>query len=311
MVVFALISRVSDGLPLSATTDHETSHRVLDSKKCAKMLSKKASSVPDRCSLHTGSHWLYLISSLGVSFITLCEESYPTVLAFCFLDELQREFICSYDAKKVKNVSRPYALIEFNIILQKIKQRYNNTRSLKPRTNLNDMSQEVKLRPPHRLSLSDVDEGRTYHQMDDSIISENYKSLPGNHNPPLGWIGKFTVGLCILWASYHFIRCGAIVSSGPVVLKEHFDEVSVSIAAFFGGFVSSVLQAYFVASIASFRIIKAFLTAMLITLCCSLLYMDGWMEGWLAYGHIASCWLAALVIMCRRRIETKLPNYTV
>lgn len=53
------------------------------------------------------------ISSLGVCFITMCEESYSSVLAFCFLDELQREFISLYDNKKVDNAIRPYALIDF------------------------------------------------------------------------------------------------------------------------------------------------------------------------------------------------------
>ena len=43
----------------------------------------------------------------------LCEESYPKVLAFCFLDEVQKEFIVRYDNFEVSSVKRPYAFIEY------------------------------------------------------------------------------------------------------------------------------------------------------------------------------------------------------
>ena len=40
--------------------------------------------------------------------------------------------------------------------MTKTKQRYLSTRTLRTRTSLTDMSQEVKLRPPHRLNLDDL-----------------------------------------------------------------------------------------------------------------------------------------------------------
>lgn len=69
-------------------------------------------------------------------------------------------------------------LVITDIILQKVKQRYNNTRSLKPRTNLNDMSQEVKLRPPHRLSLDDIGLEQMY-ETNGSMVAEHFNPLPG------------------------------------------------------------------------------------------------------------------------------------
>ncbi len=53
------------------------------------------------------------ISALGITFLSLCEESYPKVLAFCFLDEVQKEFIVRYDNFKISSVKRPYAFIEY------------------------------------------------------------------------------------------------------------------------------------------------------------------------------------------------------
>lgn len=52
-------------------------------------------------------------SSLGVGYLMVCSESYPSVLAFCFLDELQREFIVTYDTKRINSAVRPYSFIEF------------------------------------------------------------------------------------------------------------------------------------------------------------------------------------------------------
>lgn len=43
----------------------------------------------------------------------LCTENYPNVLAFCFLDELQKEFITTYNMMKTNTAIRPYCFIEF------------------------------------------------------------------------------------------------------------------------------------------------------------------------------------------------------
>lgn len=56
-------------------------------------------------------------SSLGVGYLMVCTENYPNVLAFCFLDELQREFIVTYDTKRINSAVRPYSFIEFGELL--------------------------------------------------------------------------------------------------------------------------------------------------------------------------------------------------
>lgn len=47
----------------------------------------------------------------------LCTENYPSVLAFCFLDELQKEFITTYNMMKTNTAVRPYCFIEFGKVL--------------------------------------------------------------------------------------------------------------------------------------------------------------------------------------------------
>lgn len=53
------------------------------------------------------------MSYLGVTYLSLCLSSYPTVLAFSFLNELMKEFIISYSKTKIENVVRPYSFLEF------------------------------------------------------------------------------------------------------------------------------------------------------------------------------------------------------
>lgn len=50
---------------------------------------------------------------MGVSYMMLCTENYPNVLAFSFLDELQKEFITTYNMMKTNTAVRPYCFIEF------------------------------------------------------------------------------------------------------------------------------------------------------------------------------------------------------
>ena len=52
-------------------------------------------------------------SALGVGYLMVCTENYPSVLAFCYLDELQKEFIVTYDTKRINSAVRPYSFIEF------------------------------------------------------------------------------------------------------------------------------------------------------------------------------------------------------
>ncbi|XP_012495061.1 PREDICTED: vesicle-trafficking protein SEC22a [Propithecus coquereli] len=113
MILSASVIRVRDGLPLSASTDYEQSTGMQECRKYFKMLSRKLAQLPDRCTLKTGRYNINFISSLGVSYMMLCTENYPNVLAFSFLDELQKEFITTYNMMTTNTAVRPYCFIEF------------------------------------------------------------------------------------------------------------------------------------------------------------------------------------------------------
>ncbi|KAM6162316.1 vesicle-trafficking protein SEC22a isoform 5-T5 [Erethizon dorsatum] len=156
VILSASVIRVRDGLPLSASTDYEQNTGMQECRKYFKMLSRKLAQLPDRCTLKTGHYNINFISSLGVSYMMLCTENYPNVLAFSFLDELQKEFITTYNMMKTNTAVRPYCFIEFDNFIQRTKQRYNNPRSLSTKINLSDMQMEIKLRPPYQIPMCEL-----------------------------------------------------------------------------------------------------------------------------------------------------------
>jgi hypothetical protein len=62
-----------------------------------------------------------------------------------------------------------------DVPLQKLKQKYNNPRSLSTRVNLQDLSQELRLRPPYVLCEEELRPG--YGQ---KSSTDQYKSTTGN-----------------------------------------------------------------------------------------------------------------------------------
>lgn len=53
------------------------------------------------------------ITTLGLSCFAMCEATYPSILAFSFLNEIMKEFLTKYELTKVNVVRRPYSFIEF------------------------------------------------------------------------------------------------------------------------------------------------------------------------------------------------------
>nr|XP_018900981.1 PREDICTED: vesicle-trafficking protein SEC22a-like isoform X2 [Bemisia tabaci] len=107
--------------------------------------------------LNLGNHTLYLITSLGVGYFVLCDSSYPSVLAYSFLSELNREFITKYERSQIETCKRPYSFIEFDNYIHRARQRYNKPQSLTTKINLSELSTELRLRPAYKITLSEIE----------------------------------------------------------------------------------------------------------------------------------------------------------
>lgn len=203
MIFYAMVVRNRDGLILSATSDTDGLQEVKSTKRVLKSLAKKIVKFPDRCTLNINPQVIiHFITTLGVSYVVLCETSYPNVLAFSFLDELMKEFTILYNTSSINKVSRPYAFIDFDHNIQKLRHRYNNPRYLTTKVNLSDLSSEIKLRPPHSISVEEVVPltNGSYQSLPYTVVSQNRRLVPVTW---LGIIAMFLSGLCALFNFIH------------------------------------------------------------------------------------------------------------
>uniref|UniRef100_A0A8D2MEM2 Vesicle-trafficking protein SEC22a n=1 Tax=Zonotrichia albicollis TaxID=44394 RepID=A0A8D2MEM2_ZONAL len=284
MILSASVVRVRDGLPLSASTDYEQSTGMQECRKYFKMLSKKLSQLPDRCTLKTGQYNINFISSLGVSYMMLCTENYPNVLAFCFLDELQKEFITTYNMMKTNTAIRPYCFIEFDNFIQRTKQRYNNTRSLSTKMNLADMQTEIKLRPPYQISVSELGSANGFSHVPVGEYKGTGKisAAPHQRLEPVTLPGIVSFVLSLLCGALNLIR----------------------------GFhaIESLLQCYLFVYYTGWRNAKSFLTFGLICLCN--MYLYELRNLWQLFFHVTVGAFCTLQIRLRQP-QGKAPDYNV
>ncbi|XP_060495750.1 vesicle-trafficking protein SEC22a isoform X1 [Panthera onca] len=305
MILSASVIRVRDGLPLSASTDYEQGTGVQECRKYFKMLSKKLAQLPDRCTLKTGHYNINFISSLGVSYMMLCTENYPNVLAFSFLDELQKEFITTYNMMKTNTAVRPYCFIEFDNFIQRTKQRYNNPRSLSTKINLSDMQMEIKLRPPYQISMCELGSANGV----TSAFSVDYKGAgkissahqrlePATLSAIVAFILSLLCGALNLIRGFHAIE-SLLQSDG-----EDFNYI----VAFFLGTAACLYQCYLLIYYTGWRNVKSFLTFGLICLCN--MYLYELRNLWQLFFHVTVGAFVTLQIWLRQA-QGKAPDYDV
>ncbi|XP_041082016.1 vesicle-trafficking protein SEC22b-like isoform X1 [Polyodon spathula] len=155
MTTLTMIARIQDGLLLAASMqESEQSGRNLQEyQNQAKQLFRKLNeNSPHRCSLETGPMVFHLLLAQGVCYLVLCEGSYSKRLAFSYLEELQAEFSELY-GKRLASVSRPYAFIEFDTFIQKLKKNYQDSWSRRHLSSVNTELQDVQ-----RIMVTNIEE---------------------------------------------------------------------------------------------------------------------------------------------------------
>uniref|UniRef100_A0A1A8QRV2 SEC22 vesicle trafficking protein homolog A n=1 Tax=Nothobranchius rachovii TaxID=451742 RepID=A0A1A8QRV2_9TELE len=301
VVLFASVVRVVDGLPLSASTDYEQDKELQETKRHLKGLSRKLSQFPDRCTFKSGSYNVNFTYSLGVGYLMVCTASYPNVLAFCFLDELQKEFIVTYDPKRISSAVRPYSFIEFDTFIQKTKQRYNSPRSLSTKINLADMQTEIKLRPPYQLSPEDLQAINGF----SARSAAKYKGIaPTQMLEPATLAGVVSCVLTVLCGGLNLLRGVHAIES----ILQNDDEDFNYVIAFFLGTAACLYQCYLFLYFSVWRNSKSFLAFALI--CLSNMYLYELRNIWQILFHVAVGAFTTLQIRLRQPLG-KAPDYNV
>jgi len=121
------VARLSDSMILVATMDNGT--EVEEYKGHAKKILKTLSGTsPSRCTIEAGPYYFHYIIEQGVVYLTLAEKGYPRRLAFQFMEELQRDFWKAH-GHEVQQFSRPYAAVQFDPKMNKLRREYVDPRS--------------------------------------------------------------------------------------------------------------------------------------------------------------------------------------
>ena len=146
MVKLTMLARVADGLPLAEGLESDRQTDLETYKQQAKTLFKKLSTgppPPSRMSYESGPYFLHYMIEQGVCYLTLSDRGYPKKLAYQYLEDLQREFAAQNGAA-VETVARPYAFIKFDTFIQKTKKLYQDTRTQRNLTKLNEDLHDIQ-----------------------------------------------------------------------------------------------------------------------------------------------------------------------
>uniref|UniRef100_A0A6G1RML1 SEC22 homolog C, vesicle trafficking protein n=1 Tax=Hypotaenidia okinawae TaxID=2861861 RepID=A0A6G1RML1_9GRUI len=295
MIFFACVVRVRDGLPLSASTDFHFNQGFLECRKRLKALSSILAQYPSRGTAKGRDLSIHFLSSGDIACMAICSSNFSTIMAFCFLEELQWEFAASYDTTSIGLASRPYAFLEFDNVIQKVKCHFNGAGGSQTKANWEKVEEELKFQPPVQLKLEDTElmNGLT----NGGHAGVHVEVVPTYRMQPVTPLGILSLVLNIM--------CGALNLIRGVHLAEHsFQEDHEGIGnviAFFLPFLACVFQCYLYLFYSSGRKLKTFV--LLSSVCLCNFYLYGLRNLWQIAFHIGVASLSSYQILTRQLME--------
>ncbi|XP_042810737.1 vesicle-trafficking protein SEC22c isoform X2 [Panthera tigris] len=279
MILFACVVRVRDGLPLSASTDFYHTQDFLECRRRLKTLALRLTQYPGRGSAE-GRDFSIHFSSLGdVACMAICSRQCPAAMAFCFLETVWWEFTASYDTTCIGLASRPYAFLEFDSIIQKVKWHFNCVSSAQMESSLEKIQEELDFQPPVVLTVEDTDIANGIMNGHTQIHLE---PAPNFRMEPVTALGVLSLILNIMCAALNLIR--------GIHLAEHS------------------LQCYLYLFYSPARTVKVVL--MLLFICLGNMYLHGLRNLWQILFHIGVAFLSSYQILTRQ-LQEKQSDYGV
>ncbi|XP_032037670.1 vesicle-trafficking protein SEC22c [Aythya fuligula] len=295
MIFFACVVRVRDGLPLSASTDFHFNQDFLECRKRLKALSSILARYPSRGTAKGRDLSIHFLSSGDIACMAICSSNYSTIMAFCFLEELQWEFAASYDTTSISLASRPYAFLEFDNVIQKVKWHFNCTSGSRAKVNWEKVEEEMKFQPPVELKLEDA-------ELMNGLANGGHAEVHVEVVPTYRMQRVTPLGILSLVLN---IMCGALNLIRGVHLAEHSfqedHEVIGNVIAFFLPFLACVFQCYLYLFYSSTRKVKTFILFFLV--CSCNVYLYGLRNVWQIAFHIGVASLSSYQILTRQLME--------
>lgn len=294
MILFACVVRVRDGLPLSASTDFYHTQEFLEIRRRLKTLALRLAQYPGRGSAQ-GRDFNIHFSSLGdVACMAICSHQCPAAMAFCFLETLWWEFTASYDTTCIGLASRPYAFLEFDSVIQKVKWHFNYMSFTQLGSSLEKIQEELESQPPAVLTLGDTDaangvmNGRT--QM-------HLEPAPNFRMEPVTALGILSLVLNIMCAALNLVRGIHLAEHSLQIAHEEIG----NILAFLIPFIACIFQCYLYLFYSPARTAKVVL--MLLSICLGNVYLLGLRNLWQVLFHIGVAFLSSHQILTRQLQE--------
>ncbi|XP_007443873.1 vesicle-trafficking protein SEC22c [Python bivittatus] len=294
MILFACVVRVRDGLPLSASSDFHLDQGFLECRKRLKVLSSILTRYPERGTAKERDLSIHFHTSGDVACTCIAVSSYPAVMAFCFLEELRCKFAMSYNATSVSLASRPYAFLEFDNVIQKIKNHFNHTNCAQQKICVEKMQEELRVRPPALIRWEDTE---LMNGMMNGRVEVHLETAPACRMQPVSPLGILSLVLNIM--------CGALNLIRGVHLAEYsFQEDHKGIGnvvAFLLPFIACFGLCYLYLFYTSARKIKVFI--LFVTVCVCNTYLYGLRNHWQILFHIGVASLSSHQILTRQVVE--------
>jgi len=147
MILLATVLRLSDGLPLSESTDNATDEHVVQAKKILKCLSPVLARSTSRICIQEDEFTIHATHNSSVGLAVAVGPTLPHLLAHGYLDAAQREWCRRHSASGVAAVRRPLAFTEFNNFLTQTAQKFRDPHAATTMFNVSAMRTELNERP--------------------------------------------------------------------------------------------------------------------------------------------------------------------
>lgn len=287
MILYACLVRLQDGLPLSASTDFHPNKQVLECKRWLRRLCVNLSQRPARGTARVCDLSIHFCSAGDVSSLTICSSSYQSAAAFSFLEELIWEFSSLYNSTAIALASRPYAFLEFDSVIQRVKHNFNYGAT--PPIHLDPSATTVSVKLEEVAEANGIANGHIPPQ-----------ESPANHRmSPVSALGVLSLTLNIMCSALSLVRGVHLAENS---FQDGYDNAG-RVLAFLTAFSAGILQCYLYVFYCPARTLKAWGLFLVIGLCN--LYLYGLRSLWQISFHVCVALLSAGQIVTRRPLDRR------
>ncbi|XP_055784125.1 vesicle-trafficking protein SEC22c [Salvelinus fontinalis] len=291
LILFALVVRVRDGLPLSASTDFQHNPELQERKQQLRTISKALSLFPDRGAVKGHDLNIYFLSSEGVSYMSVCDASFPAAMAFCFLEDLRWEFTAHMDNAKVALAARPYPFLEFDNSIAWLQLQYNQRGGPALEVTLTEVQEDLKTRPLQILTLEEVELTNGSANGHAEHLSESGQN---QRLAPVTAPGILSLVLNIMCSSLNLIRGVHLIE---YTFQDDYEGIW-NVVAFLLAFLCCVGQCHLYLFHSSLKRVKSLVLLSVVVVCNCFLF--GLRNVWQLLFHLAVAVLVTLLTLNRK-----------